>query len=350
MYQKFIRRMLALSVSFLLVFALIIIVVDPFFHYHKPLGNLKPLINDERYQNPGIAEHFDYDSILTGSSMTENFKISELNEAFSCDTVKLSYAAIRTGSYKYMFEKAFATQNVKNVFMGLDVDPLIDTYGNYYFPLPEYLYDDKVLNDVNYFWNKTVMFKNTYQYLKQNYLKTVPDIDTVYCWEGDFSQKNALQSVTWDLCKKSEENENLQYLENTKMNLNNNILPYIEENPETIFYIFFPPYSLLWWNMHLSEGDLKSIIDVIEYTSEALLEYDNVKLFYFQDIESIVTNLELYKDYNHYGPDINSEIVKWLKNDEYRVYSDTYKKRLEDFEQYIRMFDYCKWQEYVIYQ
>ena len=43
MYGKFIRRTLITAAALLVVFALTIIVIDPFFHYHAPLKGLKPL-------------------------------------------------------------------------------------------------------------------------------------------------------------------------------------------------------------------------------------------------------------------------------------------------------------------
>lgn len=57
--------------------------VDPFIHYHKPLTNayFYPLDN-QRSQNDGILKHFEYNALITGTSMTENFKTSELDELF----------------------------------------------------------------------------------------------------------------------------------------------------------------------------------------------------------------------------------------------------------------------------
>ena len=40
-----------------------------------------PLVN-ERYQNNGIARHFDYDSVITGTSMTGEFQNERGSEAF----------------------------------------------------------------------------------------------------------------------------------------------------------------------------------------------------------------------------------------------------------------------------
>lgn len=345
MYTKFIKRTLSITFLFLFLFATVVVVIDPFFYYHKPLNTLEPVVNNERYQNPGIARNFEYDSILIGSSMAQNFRVSELNEAFDCNTVKLTYSAIRTGSYKHMFENAFDTHEVKNVFMGLDIDPLTDAYGNYYFPLPEYLYDKNPLNDVNYVLNKSVLFEDAYQMVKYNRMDEVPNIDDAYMWTGEFSKKAAIDSIFWDYHKAGEPYETPTYLENAKVNLEKNILPYIAENPDTTFYIFYPPYNLLWWNLHVSTGDLDGIFEVVEYTTEQLLKYDNVKLFFLYDVEEVVTNLELYKDYNHYNAHINSEMIRWFKEEQYLVTKDSYQDRIGQFRQYIESFDYVKWIE-----
>ena len=345
MYSKFIKRTLCTTLAFLLIFATFVVVIDPFFHYHKPLSGLKPVVNNERYQNPGIAKHFEYDSVIVGSSMTQNFRVSEFNETFGCDTVKLTYSAIRTGNYKYMFEAAFDTHDIKNIFMGLDIDPLIDTYGSFYFALPEYLYDNNPFNDIEYVLNKDVLFGEAYQAVKSNYMDTVPDLDEAYTWTGEFSKEAAVNSIFWDYKVVNAPYEVPEYMQNAKLNLENNILPYIAENPDTTFYIFYPPYNLLWWNLHLSKGDLNDIFAVLEYSAEALLQYDNVKLFFFQDIEELVTNLELYKDYNHYNADVNSDIIAWFKDESYRIDKNSYKNRIAEFKKYVEDFNYTEWIE-----
>ena len=58
-------------------------VVDPYFHYHGPLEGLSYPDGNERYQNDGIIRNFAYDAVITGNSMTENFRVSELNDLFS---------------------------------------------------------------------------------------------------------------------------------------------------------------------------------------------------------------------------------------------------------------------------
>ena len=95
------------------------------------------------------------------------------------------------------------------------------------------------------------------------------------------------------------------YLESVELNLVVNICPYIEENSDTVFYVFFPPYSILYWNDVICENHLDATIAEYQYIADRLLAYDNVRLFFFPNQEWSVTNLENYADYTHYHRDIN---------------------------------------------
>ena len=97
---------------FTIVIVLLIIIgrfvyhIDPYFHYHKPYTDKYFYnLNNERSQNDGICKYFDYDALITGTSMTENFKTSELDELFGVNSIKVPYFG---GSYKEM------NDNLKN--------------------------------------------------------------------------------------------------------------------------------------------------------------------------------------------------------------------------------------------
>ena len=83
MYKKFVRNTLMMTVALLIVCGSAIFAIDPYYHYHTPWFGLQATPFQERYCNAGLAEHFDYDSVIIGSSMTENFRASWFDEAFS---------------------------------------------------------------------------------------------------------------------------------------------------------------------------------------------------------------------------------------------------------------------------
>ena len=65
-------------------------IIDPFEVYHKATAFIPPITNGTQlYSNAGIAKNYAYDSVVIGSSMTENFRPSQLNRLFGGQFVKL---------------------------------------------------------------------------------------------------------------------------------------------------------------------------------------------------------------------------------------------------------------------
>lgn len=59
----------------LFINAVIVCWIDPYQQYHKPLKELSyPMeMNSFAYYNPGIAKNYEYDTVITGSSMSRAF-------------------------------------------------------------------------------------------------------------------------------------------------------------------------------------------------------------------------------------------------------------------------------------
>lgn len=86
-------------IVFCIILGMIICVVyyDPYFHYHSPNEKFYYNLKNERSQNDGIIRNFDYDAIITGTSMTENFKVSQANDLFNIKAIKVCFAG---GTYR----------------------------------------------------------------------------------------------------------------------------------------------------------------------------------------------------------------------------------------------------------
>ncbi len=342
MYGKFIKRTLLAALIPLLLWAGAVGTADPFFHYHAPWFGMEPVVDNERYQNPGIAQHFSYDSMILGSSMTENFRTGWFNQAFDCETVKLPFSAARTGAYDWMLKKGFSTRELKHVFIGLDNDSLVTRYGTYMFPLPEYLYDENPINDVEYLLDLSVL-EPAWNLVSENLSGTVPPLEDAYVWDapGLYGEEKVLRSVDWELGKQAYEKDCSAYLANCEENLEKSLLPHIQAHPETEFYIFFPPYSVLWWDKMRNSGQLEARLDVAREAMDLLLPCENVKLYFFHDFQDVVCDLDNYKDYNHYSAEISREMVGWMKEGRGLVTPDTAEERLEHTRELVLSFDYA---------
>lgn len=334
------------AIALLLAVALLVIAVDPFFHYHAPLAGFPYIVDNQLSQNPGMAENMLYDSCIIGSSMTVNFHTTDFADILGLDTIKLSYSGampkddsnILSFIYK---EDSTARKNsdVKAVFMALDPQVMTADTDATKYDLPEYLYDEDPLNDVSYLFNKDVLFEYI---LKPVIQRQATDLSTVYAswWTPEYYNEQWVMHNYTAPEKVEEETAEDAFLERTKTNLDTNILPYIEAHPETTFYIFLPPYSVLYWYDAEQENHLDATMAQIAYIGETLMNYDNVRLFDFMTEEDIVTDINNYADIIHYTPETNTYMVECFKDGTDEVAKGGMKEEMDRVRKIIDAYDY----------
>ena len=344
---RLIKIFTAVVLVILIAVTALVVYVDPFFHYHTPRSGFPYVVDNQLSQNPGMARNMDYDSCIIGSSMTVNFHTDDFRDIMGLNTLKLSYSgAYPRDDYNILSivydEDTYARKNseVKAVFLGLDIPTLTAKTDEIKYELPMYLYDSNILNDVSYVWNKDVLLEYILRPMIQ---KTPTNLSEVYAswWTDEY------YNIQWVMHNYeapepvSEEMDPDTLIPQTLENLQVNILPFIENHPETEFYIFFPPYSILYWNNVLTENHLEATMKQYEFAASVLLKYDNVRLFYFQDMEKVVTDLNNYADYTHYKPDINKYMVECFSTGEHEVKDiDEFKGKLEEMRGIIDRFDF----------
>lgn len=304
-FKRAVIGIAALAVSACLLITMLVVYVDPFFQYHKPLKKFPYLIDNQLSQNPGMAKHMEYDSVLLGSSMTVNFNTNWFKELMDLNTLKLSYSGAFPKDQSNIMKIIFnSDHDVKKVFLGIDVFSYTGGVEETKYPVPEYLYDNNYFNDIQYVLNKDVLL---------NYiLRPIADPDptdpaTMYAswWtEEYYSEQWVLHNYT-QAEKVEQVTEAEAYIPSVKENLDVNICPFIEKNPDTQFVIFFPPYSILYWHDVLQENHLDATIEELRYLAERLNAYENVEVYFFSDREDIILDLNHYADDVHYHPDYN---------------------------------------------
>ena len=115
-------------------------------------------------------------------------------------------------------------------------------------------------------------------------------------------------------------------------NIKQNVTDLAYAHPKTTFYYFFPPYSVAYWGELYEKGDINKNIEIEKYAIQLILECPNIKLFSFNTMTGITTDLDNYKDTIHYGEWINSKMLLYMKNDIGLLTKDNYKKYIKDEE------------------
>jgi hypothetical protein len=321
--------------------AAVVVWIDPFFQYHAPLEDFPYLVDNQLSQNPGMAKHLTYDSVILGSSMTVNFNTEWFEEQMGLNAVKLNYSGAYPKDESNIMERIFSSDNqVKAVFLGVDVMTYTGGVDETKYPIPEYLYNDSVLDDAQYLWNKDVFLNYILRPIAD---PDKTDLSTVYqsWWTDEYYN---IQWVMHNYVQPepvSEETPKDAYIDSVRLNLETNICPYIEENPDTTFTIFFPPYSILYWNDVMRENHLEATMEEYRYIADTMLTYDNVRVFYFPDQEWIVTDLNNYADYTHYHRDINYYMTQCFADGTCEITSpQEMEEAIERMRQVIDRFDF----------
>ncbi len=323
-----------------LLFAAVMYVTDPLLQY----GTESPLFTyyeySEIYSNPGIAQHYKYDAVMVGTSMIENTDVQECNELFGCDMVRLPYSGGTTYNMKTILDICFQSDNtIKTVYWELDEYQLFASSTEPKSPLPEYLYRNDHLEDASYLLNLDIF----YHYTVNNALGTLkgkvqPAAREADTWDGTFGKESVLASVARPAVSQTQ-----QQFADAKAQIDgnlNNITTLVAAHPDTEFVFFMVPFSVIYWDHSLRNGEFDSHMDAVLYAMETLLEYDNVRLYFYQNETDIITNLDNYKDYSHYGKWINSFMTQSMAKGHGRVTKDNYRQIIENMREFVYSYDY----------
>lgn len=349
-YKKWSIRILIAWILVITIIGVSVIIVDPYYHFHKPLKGLTYEGGNATYSNNGILRNFDYEALIIGTSMTSGFSEDEASEMFGEKFVRTTFL----GEGFYILNQNMKTAlnhqpKLHRVIRSIDTLWFVtDSDWTAMSDYPDYLYDDSKLNDVKYLYNIDVwheaMIPTITASIMPNYGSPEnPKSDDTRA-EKYLNDGNALSNY-----KRADKmntvidpNETKMYYQMMDSNLSSNLLDTIGQYPDVTFDLFFPPYSVLWWDSinQAGPGRVDRKVDMEQYAIEKILKYKNVHLYSFTNNYDLTCNLDNYSDSIHYKPAVNSEILRWIHNGEYELTEDNYKQYINDIRTYYTTYDY----------
>lgn len=303
------------------------VIIDPYFHYHAPLKELEYPLNNQRYQNDGIMRHFEYDAVIIGTSMTENFKTSEFDTTFNVTSIKVPFAG---ASYKEINENLLRAvqrnSDIHCVVRGLDYNCILDDKDRMrHESYPMYLYNDDLADDVFYIFNKEILCDSTYSVINYSQLGNhTPNFDEYSSWDQPSGEEVVLS--VYERPEKVAEKQKMSREEYKKIedNLMQNVLSLAIQNPQVDFYLFWTPYSIVYWDSLNQENSIEKQLLIEKYASQLLMGYQNIHLFSFYDDFELICNLDNYKDPGHYISHVNSTILQSMFNGTHELTRENY--------------------------
>ena len=349
--RKALIAFLTVLLAGLIAVCAINVYVDPFFHYHKPYTDkFYYTLDNQRSQNDGILRHFDYDTVITGSSMTENFRTSELDELFGTNSVKVCFSGATYHEINDNLETALeAHPDLKMAVRGIDMSMIFEDKDDLRMDLgeyPDYLYDDNLFNDVSYLLNIDVLAKRSLPMILKS-LKGeeggITSFDDYSNWMADYSF--GIQAVCPEGVSSDPAGQTIamtqEEAETVRASVRQNLTAVAKAHPDTTFYYFLTPYSVLWWHSLYMSGELEKYVEAQRILIEEVLECDNIRLFQLNTLTEITCDLNNYRDTLHYGIWVNDLILQYMKEDKCRLTEDNYEAYLNEVRDIYLNYDYA---------
>lgn len=316
-------------------------VVDPYLAYRKP-AFYKPIFTAARYQAAGLVKHYDFQSVLLGSSMTENFQTDWLNEIMP-NSIKLPFSGANIAELGKLLKFIFKHKaNLNSALIGIDVGHLIPEKN---LRMPEFMYDDNLINDLAYIMSYKTLEASGKNLIKRKQDEIKRDENIMYEWQYKLKDLPDGKTMVEQFKNNSALNTNTQMLkrdlkydkEKSINGFKNNLMPFFIRHTDTKFILFFPPYSLVFFKDLYNRGELDNFLNIKLALADMVQNLKNVELYDFElDIDTITT-FKYYGDMVHYIKPVNYKMIEYIKTNKFKVNNiNEYKRELENFAIFVK--------------
>ena len=298
------------------------------------------LFSNERYEMPGLIRSQDYSIVIMGTSLVANYRASWFTEGLGEKTLKITFPDGWVSEFNAALELAFRTHpGLDTVYFCLDPNILVRPDSERTVKLPGYLYNDNPLDDVELYLNADAMGM-AFKTLWTRRTGTATGLDDAYIWDGQayFARVTALAGYD-----RPEERGTVlpadAYLGAADENLDV-ICRWAEEHPDVRFVVWFPPYSILYWDQKTREGVAEAVIAAVEHATERLLAYDGVEVACFLDAFDVITDLDNYADQVHCSGLVAAWEARNLMEGGWRLTRENCRERLDALRRLAAEYDY----------
>ena len=300
--------------------------VDPF-HYYRGLTSINRVFfpGFQRYQNVGLARSFRYDTVVIGSSVTENFLPSDIERVWGGKAMKLSISGSTAHEQYLILEQAIRTGQVRRVFWGLDAAAFYDGADRVrddQAPFPYFMYRDPPVFNVEYplsLWTLNLSVR-----VLRGWGET--DLNVLDTWYQRFHYGAASVLKDWSgncaqfaqKYRRGQSGLPPRSIHEMHVSVRQNLLSLVRQNPQITFYLFFPPMSLLIY-IPADGGLLDYSLPLRRYLARQTAAAENVRLFDFQTVPALADDLGRYEDMMHFDLATSRYLIAAMRDGRWQV-------------------------------
>lgn len=325
--NRFLKLILLIGIALGIIIT-INYLLDPFQQFR-----INPYMRGEqRKVNPGIARNYKFDSLVIGTSTSQNVLKKDIEEKFGVSSaVNLSMSGSTQTEQEALLKLAFKHNDVKLVIYGMDMFSYVWDPGTFRSRIPDYLYNEDKLLKMKYLLNVETLNKGLSGFRRA--LKKKQDINWIEKYNyhtdnGEYNSKHVYETSKAD-------KEGIRILDYNSKNMCfnfDNFLRLAEKNKSIEYKIYFVPYTMLWWYYADKYNKLNDILEFKKYVAKKIKEYPNIELYEFQNDLEIVDD-ENYKDILHINPKKSEEIIENIRIKKGLVNSENYNIKINKFKE-----------------
>jgi len=322
--------------------------LDPFIQYGY--DERKRFWGNSMYLNPGIARNYDYDTVIIGSSMAQNFDMAFFRGEIPSKPVKLVLPGISVNETALFYDLAIRTGKARNIFIVVDLPQFNREYafGISSDRLPLYLYNDYIYDDFKYLWGYDIWFRFIPVNLAIDFLyrggAVFPsrleerlNIDKIGDWSQDYTFSKEAVIQNYKTGRFSTTRESAENMESRMIANIDTFLDHVFAAKRDCRIVFaFPPYSALYWYNVEREGFFDNYMNAKGYFIERC-QGTNVRVVDLQAIDEIA-DLDHYKDSTHYDTFIQAKLAKAIVTGAFDADGDSLKRRQGKLKELIYQF------------
>jgi len=347
----------------------VVVYLDPYHIYYLPKSDHILFDGNARVQDASYIRFYDFDSFILGNSYMENTKASEAEEKLGGKFFNLSLSGSDDYERSIVLHDVFRRHNIKSAVLLLTDSLSTSGHGTYPVSEWEFLYDKNPLNDIKLYLNDRMinyfegcLFNGECRWGGEKnmdrpcewiiYADHASRFGDIANW-GKYHQNNQLN---WLVHHQLPDNLKISAGKYTQPSietqnkidayLNDYVFSFVTEHPETTFYCYYCPASMLLRAFQSRDDSLSLFSMWLNRTVELGKKYPNFKLFGFDNL-SFTSDMARYKDLTHFDDKVNSLILTKLQKNEDRLTEDNIDNYLKTLRSNAENFDISRINEII---
>ena len=317
---------------------------DPYQYYRVWNGPYPVYTGVERYEIPGLAKHQDYDTIIVGTSRSQNFTPSMFKSS-GWKVLKLTAAGSNGAEHEKIARLALNTGRPRRVIWELshnryEAGPnVISQPGSF----PNFLYEPSLETPFLYLLSLDVLAAAHTLATGQ---RAKADLETLNVWYPRHAEKFGANLYLNSARLKCESLDTFTVPEPIlpplmKASISKNLEGVVRAFPNVQFIGYLPPFPLSLVAVS-SRGETAQRMAFNREIYALKEKYPNFVLFDFTVLDSVTTKPERYKDFAHYDQAANAEMARIISANDEKYRSYTYDGAASILQTQVRDFEWQK--------